>query len=70
MKVKINGKQEEIAGNLTIQEPLTYRNVESPSMVSVELNSTILKRPEFEEKKVNEGDVIEILYFMGGGSRK
>lgn len=68
MNVRINGNQEEIAEDLTIQGLLAYRNVESPNMVSVELNGTILKRPEFEEKKVAEGDVIEFLYFMGGGS--
>lgn len=67
MKVIINGKQEEIAGNLTVEEVLAERNVQSPDMVSVELNGTILKRAEFGTTKVAEGDTMEFLYFMGGG---
>jgi sulfur carrier protein len=70
MKVRINGKEEEIAGDLTIQGLLAYKNVESPNMVSVELNGSILQRSEFVERKVDEGDAIEFLYFMGGGSQE
>ncbi len=68
MKVRINGKEEEISGDPTIEGLLACRNVESPNMVSLELNGAILKRSEFEERKVHEGDVVEFLYFMGGGS--
>jgi sulfur carrier protein len=68
MRLSINGKQEEIAGDLTVRELLAYRNVQSPETVSVELNGVILRRTEFDEVKVKEGDVLEFLYFMGGGS--
>jgi sulfur carrier protein len=33
----------------------------------VELNGDILDRPAYETTPVNESDVIEFLYFMGGG---
>jgi len=69
MNVRINGKPETVADGLTITDLLVVRNVESPTMVSVEVNGTILKRTEFEGTKVADGDVIEFLYFMGGGSR-
>lgn len=68
MRLSINGKQEEIAGDLTVRELLVYRNVQSPEMVSVELNGVILRRTEFDEARVKEGDIVEFLYFMGGGS--
>jgi sulfur carrier protein len=35
--------------------------------VTVELNGQILDRPAYEFTPVNKGDVIEFLYFMGGG---
>ncbi|MEI8172685.1 MAG: sulfur carrier protein ThiS [Deltaproteobacteria bacterium] len=67
MKLIINGNQEEVAGELTIQELLVVRDVEAPDMVSVELNGEILKRSDFPEMRVRENDTIEFLYFMGGG---
>ncbi len=68
MKMSINGKPEEMAEGLTVRELLAGKNVETPEMVSVELNGVILKRSEFETVRVKENDVIEFLYFMGGGS--
>lgn len=68
MKLIINGKQEEVARNMTVQELLYALKVESPDMVSVELNGTILRRAELDATPVRENDAIEFLYFMGGGS--
>ena len=39
-----------------------------PEMVSVEINGQILRRPEFDTTALKEGDKVEFLYFMGGGS--
>jgi len=38
-----------------------------PDMVSVELNGQILKRSDFENTVLKDGDKAEFLYFMGGG---
>ncbi len=70
MKLSINGKEEEIAGEVTVRQLLALKQVQSPEMVSVELNGVILKRIEFETLKVKESDTIEFLYFMGGGSHR
>ncbi len=70
MKIIINGNQEDINGNLTVRELLAYKKVEMPDMVSVELNGAILKRSEFETIKIRENDIVEFLYFMGGGTFK
>lgn len=67
MKLTINGKQEEIAGELTIQDLLAVKKVQQPGMVSVELNGEILRRDDFGTIQVKDCDVIEFLYFMGGG---
>ena len=68
MKLIINGEQVEFNSDLNINELLTEQNVKMPEMVSVELNGQILKRTEFENTALNEGDKIEFLYFMGGGN--
>lgn len=71
MKLTINGNLEEIPGELTtVQDLLSVKKVESPDMVSVELNGTILSRSDFTTVTVKENDTLEFLYFIGGGSEQ
>ncbi len=65
MQVIINGKKEEVAAD-TVLALLTARKVE-PRMVSVEVNSTIVHRDQYATTPIQEGDRIELLYYMGGG---
>lgn len=68
MNLTINGKQESLAQeSLTVTQLLLARDVTMPDMVSVELNGNILDRDQFETTTVTDGDVVEFLYFMGGG---
>ncbi len=67
MKLVVNGKESNLAEGLTISGLLVEQNVKMPDMVSVELNGQILKKSEFEEKTLSDGDKVEFLYFMGGG---
>ena len=69
MKLKINGREEELEGDaLSVIELLGAKEVEMPDMVSVQLNGEILERSAFESTTVKENDEVEFLYFMGGGS--
>ncbi len=73
MNVTINGKNENLEINkekFSIIDLLKVKDVEMPDMVSVELNGTILNRSTYESTFISEGDKIEFLYFMGGGSGK
>ncbi len=65
MKVKLNGKIEEIS-QTTVLDLLKARNIE-PQMVSVEHNLKILEKDEFATTALREGDAVEFLYYMGGG---
>lgn len=69
MKISINGKETIIAENSerTVDSLLEELDVSQRLYVTVELNGEILDRPAHETTPVNEGDVIEFLYFMGGG---
>lgn len=69
MNVTVNGKEKTIAdGNISVVELLSKEKVETPDMVSVQLNGKILKRDFFENTQLNDGDQVEFLYFMGGGA--
>lgn len=68
MKLIVNNKEIESNTPLTVNGLLTEQSVKMPDMVSVELNDRILKRSEFEATQLKDGDRIEFLYFMGGGT--
>jgi sulfur carrier protein len=69
MKITINGAIENIPETqLSISRLLEIREVESPEMVSVQLNGTIVERAHYGETTVADNDEVDFLYFMGGGS--
>ena len=66
MQVTINGKPEDVLGELSITELLEQRNVE-PVRVAVELNEDVVPRKAFANTTLSDGDRIEIVTFVGGG---
>jgi len=69
MQVNINGEPEQIAREeLTVTQLLDAKNVESPDMVSVQLNGEFIDRKNYPTTVINENDTVDFLYFMGGGS--
>lgn len=67
MKVTVNGKEEILKENITVLELLKEKNIR-PEVVTVELNEKILHRKEYEKTLLKEGDVVELVFFMGGGT--
>ena len=67
MEIIVNGKMLETTPDISVVELLNQKNVESPDMVSVEINGTILSREKYNLTKLQEKDQVEFLYFMGGG---
>ena len=69
MIITINGKETAIAENpdRSVESLLDELDVSQRLYVTVELNGEILDRAVYEFTPVNAGDVIEFLYFMGGG---
>ena len=65
MQVKINGKAEEIVGG-TVLDLLQTKKIE-PQMVAVEVNDTMIDRDRLTTTRLNEGDRVEFLFYMGGG---
>lgn len=68
MNITVNGKSTSLETELTVSELLASQQVESPDMVSVQVNGTILDRGAFDSTRVRGGDTVEFLYFMGGGA--
>ena len=46
---------------------MTLNKVQSPDMVSVQLNGDFVERAKYAAIILRDGDEIDFLYFMGGG---
>jgi sulfur carrier protein len=66
MKIKINGIEKDVKENITIKELLEDLQVLDKTM-AVAVNMKIVKKDEWDKYKLNEGDKIEALNFVGGG---
>jgi sulfur carrier protein len=67
MKLTIAGEVKEVKDGLTIAELIEQEDVETPEYVTVSVNDEFAQRADFETQKLNDGDNVEFLYFMGGG---
>lgn len=67
MQLTVNGKPRVVEGPLTILEFLQAHNV-NPLLVAVEYNGEIIRRERFGGLQLNEGDKLEIIHMVGGGT--
>jgi thiazole synthase len=67
LRITLNGDPYEIDQPLSVQELLERLQIDA-RRVAVEHNLVILKRHAFVTTLVGEGDRIEIVNFVGGGS--
>ena len=68
MKITVAGETKDVQAELTVAELIKQENVETPEYVSVSVNDEFIKSEDFATHKLQDGDVIEFMYFMGGGS--
>jgi sulfur carrier protein len=70
MNLTVNGKPANIPEEtpVSVAQLLEALKVAQRDYVTVELNGDILDRGDFEAATVKDGDTVEFLYFMGGGT--
>ena len=66
IETTINGDPQQIPENLTLLELLRHLKL-SEERVAIERNRRIVKREEWESVRVEAGDQLEIVQFVGGG---
>lgn len=66
MRLKINGEIKEDIRALTLRELLEELGI-TPGRVAVEVNLQVIKKADYEGFSIRDGDVIEIVNFVGGG---
>ena len=65
VQIKINGEIEEIKDNTTLQNILDNKKL--PSVFVVELNKIIIKKDNYKNIILKNGDIVEIATFCAGG---
>ena len=63
----IGGERREIQEGATVAQLLVLENVEMPEYVSVSVNEQFVQKDTFDTTVLHDGDVVEFLYYMGGG---
>jgi len=62
----INGEEKSFAGGLSLAELIRQLGMK-PDRIAVELNREIVSRAAWPTTKLNDGDRLEIVHFVGGG---
>jgi len=66
MKILVNGKSREIAEGTTLQRLIDELGIAEKVMAAA-VNMEIVKKEQWSEHRLQEGDRIELLHFVGGG---
>jgi thiamine biosynthesis protein ThiS len=68
MKLQINGEEREFSISPLTLAMLVETLGMKPDRVAVELNRDIVPRNLWAETTLNEGDRLEVVHFVGGGT--
>jgi sulfur carrier protein len=68
IEVVVNGASRTIPAGLKIDRLLDWLKIDG-SRVAVELNGQIVRKPDWPAAEVREGARMEVVWFVGGGSR-
>ncbi len=66
MRLKINGETVENIRATNVTELLDEMHVQT-GRVAVEVNMSVIKKTDFSACRLKDGDVVEIVNFVGGG---
>ena len=66
INIQLNGEPREFAGETDLAELIDLLSLSS-KQVAVELNNNVIRRADWPETIVHEGDRVEVVHFVGGG---
>lgn len=67
MRIVLNNREQEFQeSELTVLQIFKIMNYTFPRLV-VKLNGNLIKKPEYAETRVTEGDCLEVIHLISGG---
>ncbi len=67
MNITLNGEKRDVPDGLTVRGLLEYLKIQTDK-VAVERNLEIVKKAAYDATTLSEGDSLEVVSFMAGGS--
>lgn len=64
--VKVNVKEVDNANGISLEE-LLIREGYTLEKIVVELNGEIMRKPQYNQTNIKDGDSLEVISFVGGG---
>ncbi|HVP04193.1 MAG TPA: sulfur carrier protein ThiS [Dehalococcoidia bacterium] len=68
MKITVNGKPRSLSDAASVTALLDVLKVK-PEQVAVAINGQVVRRRDWPQTSVREGDVVEVVRAVGGGAR-
>jgi thiamine biosynthesis protein ThiS len=66
LRVYINGESREVSGPTSLAELIAQLELPA-ARIAVELNRSVIRRADWSNTTLEDGDRIEIVHFVGGG---
>ena len=66
IRITLNGEDRHLPRPTSLKGLIEALGLD-PRMVVVERNREIVRRPDLERTPVDDGDVLELVHFVGGG---
>ena len=66
LRIQVNGEVRSVTAQSTLNELIAELSL-PPARIAVELNGTVVRRDQWPETALAEGDRLEIVHFVGGG---
>lgn len=66
MRVELNGEPKELTEGTNLSTLVAQLSL-APERVAVELNREVVRRADWPATRLNDGDRVEIVHFVGGG---
>ncbi len=68
MIVVVNGENTELADRFFIKDLVEHLGLDA-ARLAVEVNRKIIRKADWASTSLSDGDKVEIVHFVGGGSR-
>ena len=69
MTITVAGNKKEYEDGINLPTLIEKEQIDNADYVTVTINDEFVEREKFPETIIKDGEVVEFLYFMGGGSR-
>jgi sulfur carrier protein len=66
LHIQVNGERQELPEGLSLED-LVQRLSLPATRIAIELNKNVARRAEWATTILAEGDLVEIVHFVGGG---